>query len=129
MKSAFIDSDILYVLYYEPFMFQSLNRHDMVYSYGLDEPLPEGSNPYIKVPFYLIYDIKTSQFAYLNAKKEVIEGNAHFNVDVLKKLGSSHSVHLGKYNFETSPHVQEYDIHHQALFKKFNDYLNSQISK
>ena len=125
VKSAFENSNKIYILYYLPFDKVS----NTTLEYGMKKHISEDKNFFNKVPFYLIYNEKTLRFTYLNAKKEIIRWDEDFNRNALKRLDTSNFVYLQKYNFETSFDDTYYGTGNILLSKQFNDYLNSQINK
>ena len=124
VRSAFENSGRVYVAYYTPVSIVS--NTGFIYN---AEDSKKDDDFYSKAPFYLVYNEKISQFTYLNAKKEILQGNNDFNKDLLKILDTSNVVKIGRLNFTTSFDLTRYDERHRVLFKQFNDYLNSQISK
>ena len=128
IKSAFIDSDFIYILYYFPFITVN-NQWEHIKDFSISNPHKDDTIFLAQWPFYMIYNSKTWELTYLNAKKEILRWSENFNREMLKKLDTSHTIDLDKYHYETSFDDMYYGTGRVLLLRQFNDYLNSQISK
>lgn len=131
IKSALVDNDIIYFLYYYPFDVVNDEKDKSISEYELGNSLKEKEDEsyYNKSPFYLIYNKKSSEITYLNAKKEVLKWSKNFNGEILKTLDKSNLVSLWNIHFETSFGDKNPTTEYGWLIKRFNDYLNLQINK
>ena len=129
VKSAFVDGDIVYISFYFPFSVIDDQLRYATGEYNISAPHKDDAIFLAQWPFYMLYNNKTWELTYLNAKKEILRWSENFNREMLKKLDISHTINLDKYHYETSFNDMHYGTGRVLLLRQFNDYLNSQISK
>lgn len=125
VKSAFLDWDNLYILYYYPFDIVKYEENRTVYEFGPLSSLKEWPS-YEKYPYYLIYNKITSKIAYLNSNKAPLQSSEiDYSDAVLKKLDQSNSIDIWKL-YQTTMFVDTQG-RYGKLAKEFNDHLNLQL--
>ncbi len=135
IKSWFIDKNTLYSLYYTPFRVnkKTNNWSEEVYNYYKKYIINKEEIKYDELPFYFIYNSKNNKFAYLNAKKEIINWdltNEYIDLNIIKKLDNSNTVKYLMTEFKTEID-KNFDINaeYPKLEIKFNEYLNQIIEQ
>lgn len=131
IKSAIINKDTIYFLYYYPFNVFKIENGHSIFEYKPEVPVKEDENYYSQAPFYLIYNKVSNEITYLSAKKEVLKWNNDFNKNILQGLSKSNLVNIWtNTRFETLlNNIGDASNKYVQLNKRFNDYLNLQINK